>query len=163
MGENWRHRTARLALIVATAMGVAACESLNPFSDDQPESSTNQAVAAPVDPARQSVGSRANAYLWQSALETISFMPIETASETAGLIETGWYIPPASPTERFRLNVSFLSRALRPEAFEIKVWRQELRPEGAWVDREVLPALRTNLEETILFRALQLRQKSGVL
>ncbi|MEC9347590.1 MAG: DUF3576 domain-containing protein [Pseudomonadota bacterium] len=163
MGENWRHRTARLALIAATAMGLAACESLNPFSDDKPESSTNQAVAAPVDPARQSVGSRANAYLWQSALETISFMPIETASEAAGLIETGWYIPPAAPTERFRLNVSFLSRALRPEAFQIQVWRQELRPEGVWVDREALPAVRTNLEETILFRALQLRQKSGVL
>lgn len=163
MGDIWRRQTAALLLIAAAATGISGCASLNPFADEPADSARNQAVVSPADQSRQAVASKANAYLWRAALETVSFMPIETASEAAGLIETGWYIPPASPTERFRLNVSFLSRALRPEAFRVDMMRQELRAEGDWVDRDVLPKVRTNLEETILFRALQLRQKSGAL
>jgi len=107
--------------------------------------------------------SNVSQFLWSASLVTLGFLPITDASETEGRIRTDWYVPAASPTERFRVNVTFTSRSLDPNAFSVGLLRQELRETGQWIDLPSTPKVVSNLEETILFRALQLRQESGLL
>ena len=47
------------------------------------------------EPGASSVG--VNAYLWRAALDTISFMPINSADAFGGTIFTDWYSPGRSP------------------------------------------------------------------
>lgn len=155
-----------IALLTIALLVASGCASLDPFGSDDDEVASNQAVGGTEGGARQVSSEpteKANPYLWDAALDTIGFMPIEKASNEEGVIATDWYVPAASPTERFRVNVTFMSRALRAEAFRVEVKRQELRESGSWADQSVTPAVEGNLEDQILFRALQMRQASGVL
>ena len=101
--------------------------------------------------------------MWQATLETVGFMPLELVDDTQGKISTDWYIPPGAPLERFRVDVAFSSRALRAESIDIQVERQELRDSGNWFDASVSPAVSNNMIDSILARALVLRQESGSL
>lgn len=157
-----RHGGARVLLILAT-LALGACASLNPFSDSDGESVESQRVAAREQQQAVSARSVVNPFLWTASLETLGFLPITEASESEGRIRTEWYVPAAAPTERFRVNVTFTSRSLSPDAFSLGLVRQELRGTGQWIDLPATEKVRSNLEETILFRALQLRQESGLL
>lgn len=152
----------RVAIAAAAALALAACSS----SSDEAEAVSNQSVA-PTPSVASSSGdaqaSPANDFMWQAALETIGFMPITQLDDLAGVIETGWYIPPGAPTERFRADVAFTSRALRAESMSLKVERQELDNAGNWLNAQVSPAVERNLVDSILSRALVLRQESGSL
>lgn len=156
-------RSATWMLLILAPLALGACASLNPFSDSEAETVESQRVAAQEQQTASAARSNVNQFLWTASLETLGFLPITEASETDGRIRTDWYVPAASPTERFRVNVTFTSRSLEPEAFSIGLLRQELRGTGQWIDLPSTPKVVSNLEETILFRALQLRQQSGLL
>ena len=49
-----------------------------------------------------------NAFLWRGALDTIAFMPLASADPFGGVIITDWYVPPATPDERFKVNAYIL-------------------------------------------------------
>lgn len=164
--NSYPQRAARFlaALLVAASLG--ACSSLNPFSDDSDESASNQSVKEPATTAQASsetAGSPANQFMWQATLETVGFMPLELVDDTQGKIVTDWYIPPGAPLERFRIDVAFSSRALRAESIDILVERQELRDTGSWFEAVVSPSVANNMIDSILARALILRQESGTL
>ena len=153
-----------LSLLALAAL--AACSSLNPFSDDAPESASNQSVTPPATTASgvaAQSGSPANPYMWQATLEHVGFMPFEKVDDRAGVIVTDWYIAPGAPLERFRIDVAFSSRALRAEAIKIDVFRQELRDSGTWYDAPTSPEVAQNMIDSIIARALVLRQESGTL
>lgn len=42
-----------------------------------------------------------NSFLWRASLDTLSFMPLNSADPFGGVIITDWYTPPESPDERF--------------------------------------------------------------
>lgn len=100
-----------------------------------------------------------NTYLWRAALDTINFMPIQTADSNGGVITTDWYSAPNAPTERVRLNVLIKDQTLRADGVKVTVFRQTLTSGkgGDWRDAEVNPATARQLEDTILQRARQLR------
>lgn len=159
-----RLRRAAAAAVLAAAL--SACSSINPFSEDSNDAVADQAVVpSPSIPAstKDEDVSPANQFMWQAALETIGFMPITELDDLTGVIETGWYIPPGAPTERFRANVSFSSRALRAESMSLEVHREQLDDTGKWLEVPVSPSVQTNLVDSILSRALVLRQESGIL
>ena len=164
--SNFPHRPARiLAVLLATAI-LGACSSLNPFSSESDESASNQDVkpqAVTAEGSAGTAGTPANQFMWQATLETVGFMPLELVDDTQGKISTDWYIPPGAPLERFRVDVAFSSRALRAESIDIQVERQELRDSGNWFDASVSPAVSNNMIDSILARALVLRQESGSL
>lgn len=163
---SYPHRVLRLGLVICAAAFISACSSLNPFSDSDDETVSNQPVnpgSAEASLAGNAAGSPANPFMWQAALEAVGFMPLETVDEPQGLIKTDWYIPPGAPLERFRIDVAFSSRALRAESIDIQVERQELRDSGNWFDVSVSPAVANNMIDSILARALVLRQESGTL
>ena len=101
-------------------------------------------------------GIAVNSYLWRGALDTIAFMPLVSADPFGGVIITDWYTPPETPQERVKVQVLILDRDLRADGVKATVHRQRLTPQG-WADQPVEPKTSTDLENTILTRARQLR------
>ena len=101
-----------------------------------------------------------NSFLWRASLETISFMPINTADAFGGVILTDWFSPPESPSERFKLNVYILGRTLRADGVKVSVFRQVRDAGGSWVDSEVPDGTAPKVEDSILTKARILRHET---
>ncbi len=98
-----------------------------------------------------------NGFLWRAALDTVSFMPLNSADPFGGVIITDWYTPPETPRDRFKMNIYILGRQLRTDGIRVSVFRQTRDGAGSWTDASVQPETATNLENQILIRARQLR------
>jgi hypothetical protein len=98
-----------------------------------------------------------NAYLWRSALDTVSFAPLLQADPSSGVIITDWYANPKAPGERVKLTVTILDQDLRADALRVSASRQTSQ-NGAWVDAPVSGATVQKLEDIILTRARDLRR-----
>lgn len=109
------------------------------------------------------LGLGVNGYLWRATLDTIAFMPIAAADPFGGVITTDWYSAPDAPNERAKLNVLILDRELRADGVKVSVFRQTRGVSDAWNDAPVAPTTASQIEETILTRARQMRlaQKEG--
>lgn len=112
---------------------------------------------APDDGSGGGGGVGVNSLLWRASLDTVSFMPLVSADPFGGVIITDWYTPPATPGERFKVNIYILGRALRADGIRASVFRQQDMG-GQWVDAPVALNTATDLENAILTRARQLRQ-----
>ena len=97
-----------------------------------------------------------NAYLWRGALDTLSFMPLQSADPFGGVIITDWYSPPDSPNERFKATAYIMGRELRADAIRLTLFRQVFQ-EGHWSDAAVSPVTVGDIENKVLERARQLR------
>tara|TARA_E500000331_G_scaffold343438_1_gene378253 strand:+ start:533 stop:1066 length:534 start_codon:yes stop_codon:yes gene_type:complete len=102
-------------------------------------------------------GISVNGLLWRAALDTISFMPLAQADPFGGIILTDWYRPPETMGERFKVNVYILDSELRADGLRVSVFRQRREPNAGWVDAKVSADTGTNLENSILKRARQMR------
>jgi hypothetical protein len=100
-----------------------------------------------------------NAYLWRGALDTLSFMPLASADPFGGVIITDWYTPPTSSNERFKATAYILGRELRSDGVRISIFRQVLQ-DGHWVDSSVSPVTIGEIENKVLSRARELRERS---
>ena len=100
-----------------------------------------------------------NGYLWQAALDTVSFAPLLQADANSGVIITDWYANPKAPGERVKLTVSILDADLRADALRVSASRQTSE-NGNWVDAPVTAATVQKLEDIILTRARDLRRAS---
>ena len=98
-----------------------------------------------------------NSYLWRASLDTISFMPLTSADPFGGVIITEWFSPAEAPSERFKVNVFILGRDLRADGVRAAVFKQTRDPSGNWLDAPVEAQTATDLENSILSRARQLR------
>lgn len=98
-----------------------------------------------------------NGFLWRATLDTIAFMPINSADPFGGVIITDWYSPPDTPNERTKLNVFIRDRDLRADGVKVSVFRQTKGTDGNWADASVMPATAGSLENAILTRARQIR------
>lgn len=99
-----------------------------------------------------------NSYIWRGALDTISFMPLVSADPFGGVIITDWYQPPEAPGERVKVHILILDRELRADGVRASIFRQRYdQRAGGWIDQTIDPKTTTDLENTILTRARQLR------
>jgi hypothetical protein len=98
-----------------------------------------------------------NSYLWRASLDTVSFMPLNSADPFGGTILTDWYSSPESPKERYKVNVFILGKQLRSDGVRVRVFKQLQGKKGGWNDADVAPETARQLEDTILTRARQLR------
>jgi len=101
-----------------------------------------------------------NSFLWRASLDTISFMPVNSADPFGGVIITDWHTPNEAPSERFKLNVYILDRTLRADGVRVAVFRQVQDRGGNWKDAAVPNETGTKIEDAILIRARQLRNQS---
>lgn len=102
-----------------------------------------------------------NSFLWRATLDTLSFMPLNSADPFGGVIITDWYSPVESPNERFKLTAYILGTALRSDAIKVSVFRQVNVGPNQWQDAVVEDGTVTALEDAILTRARQLRIDSA--
>ena len=108
------------------------------------------------DAPQGGTGIGVNAYLWRASLDTLSFMPVDSADPFGGVILTDWYSPPEASDERFKVNLYILGRQLRADGLRVSVFRQE-RTASGWQDVEVNGQTATELENAILARAREMR------
>ena len=104
-----------------------------------------------------SSGIGVNSFLWRAALDTIAFMPLASADPFGGTILTDWYQLPENPSERYKLNIFILDRALRADGVKVSVFKQARDGAGQWHDIPVEAKMGSDLEDSILTRARQLR------
>ena len=109
------------------------------------------------DAPQGGTGIGVNAYLWRASLDTLSFMPVNSADPFGGVVLTDWYSPPETPNERFKVNLYILGRQLRADGLRVSVFRQERGPQGNWRDVDVNGQTATELENAILARAREMR------
>jgi len=99
-----------------------------------------------------------NSHLWYAALDTLSFVALQSADPFGGLIVSEWYTPTSAPHERFKLTVMIVDRQLRSDAVQVKVLRQIFDDKTkSWVDSDADSLIGTELENIILTRARALR------
>jgi hypothetical protein len=162
----WFFVVLALPLLAACASGDVKAPEANPLPQDTKkgpglfsgESGNLLAAFRPNTSDGTGGGLGVNGYLWRSALESVSFLPIVQADSGGGVIVTDWYTDPQKPTERFKLNVLILGRSLRPEGVRVTVFKQE-KAGDVWKDTAPAPDTASALEETILTNARILRVK----
>ncbi|CAN5169919.1 MAG: DUF3576 domain-containing protein [Sphingomonas sp.] len=116
----------------------------------------NRDLPTQVAPSRMTtIG--VNGYLWQAALDTVSFAPLLQADANSGVIITDWYANPRTPGERVKLTVAILDQDLRADALRVAAARQVLQ-NGTWVEAPVTAATVQKLEDIILTRARDIRR-----
>ncbi|MFN3464564.1 MAG: DUF3576 domain-containing protein [Terricaulis sp.] len=97
-----------------------------------------------------------NSYLWRASLDTLSFMPLQSADPFGGVIITDWYSASTTPNERFKATVYILDTRLRADALNVSIFRQT-NTGGQWTDASVDPDTEIQIENAILQRARELR------
>ncbi len=138
-------------VIMAAALSVVAVGGCGTISN--PLSSKGKVRASSDNAAAIGV----NGYLWRATLDTLSFMPLQSADPYGGVIVTDWYANPEKPDERFKCTVYILDSRLRADGLNVAVFMQRKDAAGAWVDVSHASQTETDIENSILTRARQLR------
>ncbi len=155
-----------LSLLCAAVLAVGACDQIKPA---QPQEEKRESVmgegglvfgGSRRGAATETSGIGVNGFLWRATLDTIGVLPLESADPFGGVIITDWYAPPGNAAERLKLNVFLLGKELRADAVRITVFRQQRDGSGAWRDAAPDASTGSQLEDTILTRARQLRVMS---
>ena len=142
------HRGALIAVVAAgMAVSLSACGAAGRVfgGNDEPQDAGAQ------------TGIGVNGYLWRASLDTLAFLPLETADPWGGIINYGWYSTPEAPNERIKATVYILDARLRADALNVTVNRQVRNEAGEWVEAQVSAQTETDLENAILTRARQIR------
>jgi len=113
-----------------------------------------------VSSSASSVAMPVNIYLWRSALETLSFMPLNSADPIGGTILTDWYSTTNNTNERCKLNVFISGKQLTTQNLKVSSFCQEFQNQ-IWVNIEIDNSKNTQIENAILNKAKKLRQQSS--
>ena len=177
----------RLALVVGTALMVAACggdpDAVKEKRSDSSGSRSRRDIREGLGGRSQDTGTifgpggifgskadkkgddgsgvAVNAFLWRASLDTINFIPLVSADPFGGVIITDWYTPSEAPSERMKVQITILDRELRADGVRVSVFKQSSAKNGGWVDAQVDPHTNTDIENAILTRARQLRIAQG--
>ena len=98
-----------------------------------------------------------NKYLWQGALDTLSFLPLASSDPFTGVIATEWGSTPEAPGERLKVTAYILNPGLTAAALKVAVYREVRSETGVWTPAPVSADTGRRLEDAILTRARQIR------
>jgi hypothetical protein len=146
---TWMRGVAVSALAIAS-LGVAGCSHImHPLGGGNgPKQVNNPNSAAQIG---------VNGYLWRATLDTLKFMPLASADPYGGVIITDWYANPEAPNERLKVTVYILDARLRADGLNVAVFKQNKNAAGEWIDAPSTSQTETDLENSILTRARQLK------
>ena len=159
-------------MLIGSVLLIGGCGSLTVPSIDDYSSKQTQTVSSSSG-ARSEVpqsltksketknyGIGVNGYLWRSCLDILSFMPLSSADPFGGVIITDWYSPSETPRSRFKVTAYILSSSLQSDAIRISVFRQVRTDSGEWDDIAVNGVVSSDLENTVLTRARELKVRT---
>ncbi len=106
------------------------------------------------------VGMSVNTFLWRGAIETINFMPLNSADPVGGTILTDWYSTASNENERCKLNIFITGRELKTQNLKVTSFCQNFKNQK-WVNIEVDRENNIKLENAILNKAKKLRLESS--
>ena len=113
-----------------------------------------------VSSSASSVAMPVNVYLWRSALETLSFMPLNSADPIGGTILTDWYSGADKENERCKLNIFITGKELKTQNLKVTSFCQEFKDQK-WVDKKVDKDNNIKIENAILNKAKKLKIQSS--
>ena len=142
----WK-RCVRIGALGVSLVALAACGggAAHPFGGGD------------SDRAQQGATIGVNSYLWRATLDTLAFMPLSSADPYGGVVITDWYINPEKPDERFKCTVYILDARLRADGLNVTVFKEVANGQGGWVAAPSAGQTATDIENSILTRARQLR------
>ena len=132
----------RIVIVPLCLLSLAACGG---------RATHNLAKAAPAG----AIG--VNGYLWRATLDTLAFMPLQSADPYGGVVITDWYVNPEKPNERFKATVYILDSRLRADGLNVTVFKQVNDGAGNWSPAPTADQTPTDIENAILTKARQLR------
>jgi hypothetical protein len=135
-------RGAKIGLLAVSLVALAAC---------------GHGGRAPADRTSAVGGIGVNSYLWRATLDTLAFMPLASADPYGGVVITDWYINPEKPDERFKCTVYILDARLRADGLNVTVFKEISNGAGGWSPSPTAGQTSTDIENSILTRARQLR------
>ena len=121
------------------------------FDDKKSENETNKSLTANMP---------INVFLWRGALETISFMPLNSADPVGGTIITDWYSISGNEKERCKLNIFISGKKLKSENLKVASFCQEIKNQ-IWVNKKINDDNNIKIENAILNKAKKLRLQSS--
>jgi hypothetical protein len=145
IGQGSIGRGARVLVLSASLAALAACASNNTSHH------TSNSHAAPAT----AIG--VNGYLWRATLDTLAFMPLQSADPYGGVVITDWYVNPEKPDERFKATVYILDSRLRADGLNVTVFKEVSNGAGGWTAAPTAAQTSTDIENAILTKARQLR------
>lgn len=113
-----------LILLPALGLLLSACTwAENDLDRGLAFGSNQERLVRKADAGRKAgkLPSGVNAYLWRAAMDTVGFIPLETADPKAGRIVTQWYTPPGAAGERTQLTIEVLDPDLRRDTVRVSV------------------------------------------
>jgi len=128
-------------------------------SDDTPTTDMNTGATI-VAGGNNRLTLGVNSFLWHASLDTLSFMPLQSADPFGGVIITDWYVAPNAPDERLKVTIYIMDRDLRADGLKVVVFRQTRAANGGWSDATANPEVAHKLEDAILTRARELHLAS---
>ena len=97
-----------------------------------------------------------NTFLWQGALDTVNFMPLNSADPIGGTIITDWYSTSNNPDERCKLNIYISGSELKTQNLKVASFCQEYKNQR-WINIDVNDDNNIKLENAILNKAKKLK------
>ena len=110
--------------------------------------------------AQASVAMNVNIFLWRGALETIDFMPLNSADQIGGTIITDWYSTTDNSNERCKLNIFITGKKLKTENLKVTTFCQEFKDQ-IWTNKKIDSQNNIKIENAILNKAKKLRLQSS--
>ena len=101
-----------------------------------------------------------NVFLWRGALETIDFMPLNSADPIGGTIITDWYSTTDNQNDRCKLNIFITGQNLKTENLKVTSFCQEFKNQ-MWVNKNIDKENNIKIENAILNKAKKLRLQSS--
>ena len=101
-----------------------------------------------------------NVFLWRASLETIDFMPLNSADPIGGTIITDWYSTSDNQNERCKLNIFISGKKLKAENLKVRSFCQENKNQ-IWVNKNINKENNIKIENAILNKAKKIRLQSS--
>ena len=101
-----------------------------------------------------------NIFLWRASLETIDFMPLNSADPIGGTIITDWYSTSDNQNERCKLNIFISGKKLNAENLKVRSFCQENKNQ-TWINKNINKENNIKIENAILNKAKKLKLQSS--
>lgn len=100
-----------------------------------------------------------NNFLWQAAMDKVSFMPVEQSDAKSGVIITSWTGLDGYPNQKFKLEIKIVSTELRSDCLKVSGFTRT-RDGTNWMETPMNETMISAIEQSILERSRVLYRRS---